>query len=73
MVRALYPGSFDPVTRGHLDLVERARSLFDSVTVAVARNSAKAPLFDVDERMELLRHELPEDVEVIGFSELVVE
>lgn len=73
MLRALYPGSFDPVTRGHLDLVERARSLFDSVTVAVARNSAKAPLFDVDERISLLRHELPDDVEVIGFSELVVE
>lgn len=73
MVRALYPGSFDPVTRGHLDLVQRARGIFDSVTVAVARNSAKQPLFDVDERMSLLRHELPDDVEVLGFQELVVE
>ncbi|MEO0480713.1 MAG: pantetheine-phosphate adenylyltransferase [Planctomycetota bacterium] len=73
MVRALYPGSFDPVTRGHLDLIERARGIFDSVTVAVARNSAKSPLFDVEERMALLRHELDDDVEVVGFSELVVD
>lgn len=72
MVRALYPGSFDPVTRGHLDLVDRARRLFDSVTVAVARNTGKSPLFTVEERMELLRHELPDGVEVVGFQELVV-
>ncbi len=43
MVRALYPGSFDPFTKGHLDLVARARQLFESVTVAVARNSGKNP------------------------------
>ena len=73
MVRALYPGSFDPVTRGHLDLVERATRLFESVTVAVARNSAKAPVFDVDERMAMLREELPAGVEVVGFQELVVD
>jgi pantetheine-phosphate adenylyltransferase len=73
MVHALYPGSFDPVTRGHLDLVQRALTLFETVTVAVARNSSKSPLFSVDERMELLRAELPESVKVVGFSELVVE
>ncbi|MFO1052530.1 MAG: pantetheine-phosphate adenylyltransferase [Planctomycetota bacterium] len=73
MVRALYPGSFDPVTRGHLDLVERALGLFETVTVAVARNSGKNPIFTVEERMELLRSELPANVEVVGFSELVVE
>lgn len=73
MVRALYPGSFDPVTLGHLDLVARARRMFDSVTVAVARNSSKNPVFTVEERIELLRAELPADVEVVGFSELVVE
>lgn len=73
MVRALYPGSFDPVTLGHLDLVARARRMFDSVTVAVARNSSKNPVFSVEERIELLRAELPDDVEVVGFSELVVE
>ncbi len=73
MVRALYPGSFDPVTRGHLDLVERATRLFESVTVAVARNSAKAPVFEVEERMQLLREELPAGVGVAGFQELVVD
>jgi pantetheine-phosphate adenylyltransferase len=73
MVRALYPGSFDPVTRGHLDLVHRARALFGSVTVAVARNSGKNPIFTVEERIELLQQELPDDVAVVGFSELVVE
>ena len=73
MVRALYPGSFDPITRGHLDLVERALRLFDSVTVAVARNSSKKPLFSVEERSELLTAELPEGVAVVGFSELVVD
>ncbi|MGA0871140.1 MAG: pantetheine-phosphate adenylyltransferase, partial [Planctomycetota bacterium] len=73
MVRALYPGSFDPVTLGHLDLVARACRMFDSVTVAVARNSSKNPVFTVDERIELLRAELPAEVEVVGFSELVVE
>lgn len=73
MVRALYPGSFDPVTRGHLDLVERALGLFDSVTVAVAKNSSKDCVFDVDERISLLREVLPDDVEVISFAGLVVE
>ncbi len=73
MVRALYPGSFDPVTRGHLDLVGRARRLFDSVTVAVAANPGKNALFSFEERVELLRSELPEDVEVVSFRGLVVE
>ena len=73
MVRALYPGSFDPVTRGHLDLVERARQLFDSVTVAVARNSRKDCVFDVQERIELLREVLPGEVKVVSFEGLVVE
>lgn len=73
MVRALYPGSFDPVTRGHLDLVERALGLFDSVTVAVAKNSSKDCVFDVDERISLLREVLPDGVEVISFAGLVVE
>lgn len=73
MVSALYPGSFDPVTRGHLDLVQRACRLFDSVTVAVARNSGKNPLFDVDERIALLRDDLPDEVAIVGFQELVVD
>jgi pantetheine-phosphate adenylyltransferase len=52
---AVYPGSFDPVTSGHLDIIRRAVTLFDQVIVAVAYNSAKEPLFTVSERLEMLR------------------
>jgi pantetheine-phosphate adenylyltransferase len=55
MRRAIYPGSFDPVTNGHLDVIERARKLFDEVIVAVAFNEQKQPLFSLDERVQLLR------------------
>ena len=55
MRRAIYPGSFDPVTNGHLDVIERARKLFDEVIVAVAHNDQKQPLFTLEERLELLR------------------
>jgi pantetheine-phosphate adenylyltransferase len=75
MVSALYPGSFDPVTRGHLDLVERALPLFDHLTVAVALNSQKQPTFTADERVELLREVLPQDprLSVTTFRGLVVD
>ena len=55
MRRAIYPGSFDPVTNGHLDVIERARKLFDEVIVAVAHNDQKHPFFTLDERLELLQ------------------
>lgn len=55
MRRAIYPGSFDPVTNGHLDVIERAAKLFDEVIVAVAVNSQKQPQFTVEERLEMLR------------------
>jgi len=55
MRRAIYPGSFDPVTNGHLDVIERARKLFDEVVVAVAHNDQKQPLFSLPERLEFLR------------------
>src|ERR1043166_3657106 len=54
MRRAIYPGSFDPVTNGHLDVIGRARKLFDEVIVAVAHNDGKQPLFALAERLELL-------------------
>ena len=54
MRRAIYPGSFDPVTNGHLDVIERARKLFDEVIVAVAVNDQKQPFFSLNERVELL-------------------
>lgn len=73
MVRALYPGSFDPVTSGHVDLVERGLALFDNLTVAVAANSQKSPLFEVEERIEMLREVLPDVVEVVSFRGLVVD
>ncbi len=52
---AVYPGTFDPVTNGHLDIIERSCEIFDHVIVAVAQNIRKSPLFDVEERMEMLR------------------
>jgi pantetheine-phosphate adenylyltransferase len=55
MRRAICPGSFDPVTKGHLDVIERASALFDEVVVAVLINKSKSGLFTVDERMEMLR------------------
>jgi pantetheine-phosphate adenylyltransferase len=52
--RAVYPGTFDPVTYGHIDLIRRARKIFDEVVVAVAHNPGKGPLFSLEERVELL-------------------
>ncbi|HOJ04580.1 MAG TPA: pantetheine-phosphate adenylyltransferase [Bacteroidota bacterium] len=72
---AVYPGSFDPVTNGHIDVLERALALFDRVIVTVARNSSKTPLFSTDERVELLRlavEHLP-GAEVDTFSGLIVD
>ena len=75
MARALYPGSFDPVTRGHMDLVVRALALFEAVTVAVAENTSKTPLFSLEERLQQLREVLPESdsLQVVGFRGLVVD
>ena len=55
MTRAIYPGSFDPLTNGHLDIIERSARLFDELIVAILINPDKAPLFSVDERLEILR------------------
>ena len=73
--RALYPGTFDPITNGHQDLVRRAASLFDHVIVAIAANPNKAPMLTLEVRIDLARrvlHELP-NVEVLGYSGLTVE
>ena len=72
---ALYPGSFDPPTRGHEDLVHRSLALADRVIVAVATNSAKQPLFGIEERLELLRTALGSDprVTVETFDGLLVD
>lgn len=74
-VVALYPGTFDPVTYGHLDIAERCIGIFDRLVMAIAVNPAKEPLFGVDERLEMLREvtaELP-GVEVDSFDTLTVE
>lgn len=55
MKSAIYPGSFDPVTLGHIDIIERASSMFDEVTVCILENKAKTPLFSVDERVRMLQ------------------
>lgn len=74
MRRAIYPGSFDPVTNGHLDVIERARKLFDEVVVAVAHNDQKKPLFSLEDRLELLRATVGnERVKVASFDGLLVE
>lgn len=75
MTRALYAGTFDPLTFGHLDLVERGARLFDELIVAVGDNSRKEPLFAVDERLEMLRahtSSLP-NVSVMTFRGLIVD
>lgn len=72
--RVLYPGTFDPVTLGHLDLIRRGAELFGAVLVAVAENAAKQPLFPVEERAAFLREEVRGmPVEVESFRGLVVE
>jgi pantetheine-phosphate adenylyltransferase len=75
MIRAIYPGSFDPVTNGHLDVVERARKLFDEVIVAVAHNDEKQPLFPLKERLDLLQETVGkiENVRIAQFEGLLVE
>ena len=72
---AMYPGTFDPITNGHHDLVRRAASIFDRVFVAIAANPNKAAMFPLEARIDLARrvlHDLP-NVEVVGYAELTVE
>jgi pantetheine-phosphate adenylyltransferase len=70
---AVYPGSFDPMHNGHLDIIERCRPLFDEVVVAVLRNEGKQPLFSVEERIESIREMVTGEVRVESFSGLLVD
>jgi pantetheine-phosphate adenylyltransferase len=72
---AMYPGTFDPITNGHQDLVRRAAGIFDRVIVAIAANPNKAPLFSLDQRVDLARRVLADlpNVEVMGYSGLTVD
>lgn len=69
---AVYPGSFDPITYGHIDVIKRSQKIFDKVIVAVLENGRKTCLFDAQERMDLIRKSVP-DVEVASFSGLLVD
>jgi pantetheine-phosphate adenylyltransferase len=75
MRKVVYPGTFDPITNGHMDLVERAARLFDHVVVAVAASTRKNPLFTLEERVELAQQELShlDNIEVIGFDILLAD
>ena len=73
--KAIYPGTFDPITKGHIDLVERACKLFDKVVVAIAASEAKNPLFNLEERIDISKRifEGNDQVEIVGFSGLLVD
>jgi pantetheine-phosphate adenylyltransferase len=79
MKLAIYPGTFDPITNGHLDIIERASELFDEVIVALARNSQKTPLFSEPDRLELIKQSLIEycpertNIRADAFQGLLVE
>ncbi len=71
----IYPGTFDPITNGHVDLTERASTLFDRVVVAIAYSEKKTPLFSLEERVDLCQTSLAhlDNIEVVGFSNLLTD
>ena len=76
--KAIYPGTFDPVTNGHLSLIERATHLFDEIIVAVVRNAGKNPMFAFDERLVFMRQAIEKEsfrhrVKVVGFDGLLAD
>ncbi|MEA1954111.1 MAG: pantetheine-phosphate adenylyltransferase [Campylobacterota bacterium] len=73
--RAIYPGTFDPITNGHLDIIKRACKMFDEIIVAVADSEAKKPMFTLDNRIEMVEavtEEFPK-IKVVGFHSLLVD
>ena len=75
MSRAIYPGSFDPVTLGHLDIIKRSAEMFDELIVGVLNNTAKSPLFSLEERVNMLKNVVSDipNVKVMGFGGLLVD
>lgn len=75
MIKAIYPGSFDPVTFGHLDLIERSSKIVDELIVGVLNNKAKTPLFSVEERVKILQEVTKQynNVKIVPFEGLLVE
>ncbi|HEY9128736.1 MAG TPA: pantetheine-phosphate adenylyltransferase [Sulfurovum sp.] len=73
--RAIYPGTFDPITMGHLDIIQRAYNMFDEIIVAVADSQAKKPMFSLDQRVAMVNaatEEMP-NIKVVGFHKLLVD
>jgi len=75
MRRAIYPGTFDPITNGHVDIITRASMMFDEIVVAVADNQKKKPMFTIEERIAMAKKatRFIKNVKVIGFSSLLVD
>jgi len=75
MRRTIYPGTFDPVTNGHLDIIERAARMFDELIVAVADSEAKKPMFTLEQRVQMVQEATLhlENVRVVGFNKLLVD
>ncbi|WP_026376530.1 pantetheine-phosphate adenylyltransferase [Aestuariibacter salexigens] len=73
--KAIYPGTFDPITNGHSDLIERAAKMFSHVTVAIAANPSKKPLFTLDERVKMIQQTTAslDNVDVVGFTGLLAD
>ena len=73
-IRAMYPGTFDPITNGHIDLIRRASGMFDEVVVAIADNQKKKPLFNLEERVSMAQDILKElkNVRIVGYSNLTI-
>ncbi|MCR5345674.1 MAG: pantetheine-phosphate adenylyltransferase [Lachnospiraceae bacterium] len=75
MVKAIYPGSFDPITNGHIDIIKRASGLFDKLYVGVLSNSSKNPLFSIDNRVTMIKEAVGDiaNVEVVSYDGLLVD
>ena len=75
MKKAIYPGSFDPITNGHIDVIHRAQNLFDSIVIAVAKNTNKKSLFSVEKRVQLIKENFAdyENISVIPFDGLIID
>ncbi|WP_265529212.1 pantetheine-phosphate adenylyltransferase [Sphingomicrobium marinum] len=71
----VYPGTFDPITLGHLDIIRRGSALADKLVIGVTTNSAKSPMFDVEKRLEMVRRETADidNVEVVSFNSLLMD
>ncbi len=74
--KAIYPGTFDPMTMGHIDIIRRAANIFDELVVAIAEDTVKSPLFSLEERIEIAEHEIKkigQNIKVMPFKGLLVE